>query len=54
MTNEKRFVLFVIIVFLWMIASSYLTRMMGWNPPPKKPAPLAADKAKDKDQAGQA
>jgi YidC/Oxa1 family membrane protein insertase len=42
MSNEKRFISFVIVVFLWMIASSYLSRMMGWNPPPKKPPAVAA------------
>jgi YidC/Oxa1 family membrane protein insertase len=43
MTNEKRFVLFVTLVFLWMIGTSYLF-------PPKKlpPAPGAAEKAKEK------
>ena len=46
MSNEKRFISFVIVVFLWMIASSYLSRMMGWNPPPRKPA-VVADRGKD-------
>jgi YidC/Oxa1 family membrane protein insertase len=47
MSNEKRFISFVIVVFLWMIASSYLTRMMGLNPPPpKKPPAIAADQDK--------
>ena len=49
MSNEKRFITFVIVVFLWMIASSYLSRMMGWNPPPpKKPPAIAADQDKVK------
>jgi YidC/Oxa1 family membrane protein insertase len=46
MSNEKRFISFVIVVFLWMIASSYLSRMMGWNPPPKKVPAVAADQGK--------
>ena len=34
-----------------MIGSSYLAKMMGWNPPPRKPpAQAAADKEKDKDK----
>src|SRR4029077_4775831 len=46
MSNEKRFITFVIVVFLWMMASSYLSRMMGWAPPPpKKPPALAGDPA---------
>jgi YidC/Oxa1 family membrane protein insertase len=51
MNNEKRFVLFVVIVFAWMIGASYLSRMMGWTPPPKPRAampPLA-----NKDQGKQ-
>jgi len=50
MSTEKRFVLFCIIVFVWMLGSSYLSRMMGWNPPPRKlpPVQAAADKEKDK------
>src|SRR5271165_4062575 len=49
MTNQKRFVLFCIIVFGWMLASSYISRMMGWVPPPKKPLPIpaAAQQAKE-------
>ena len=45
MTNEKRFVLFVTIVFLWMMGANYLF-------PRRKPAPLpaAADKLKAKDK----
>jgi YidC/Oxa1 family membrane protein insertase len=46
MTNEKRFVLFVTLVFLWMMGTSYLF-------PPKKlpPAPAAAaDKANEKNK----
>jgi YidC/Oxa1 family membrane protein insertase len=46
MTNEKRFVLFVLIVFLWMMGTSYLF-------PPRKlppPAQALADKIKAKDK----
>ena len=45
MSNEKRFVLFVILVFLWMMGTSYL-----FPPRKKPPAPAAADQAKDKDK----
>jgi YidC/Oxa1 family membrane protein insertase len=45
MTNEKRFVLFVAIVFLWMMGTNYFF-------PRRKPAPLpaAADNLKAKDK----
>ena len=44
MTNEKRFVLFVTIVFLWMMGTNYLF-------PRKRPVPLpAADKVKAADK----
>ena len=45
MTNEKRFVLFVTIVFLWMMGANYLF-------PRRKPAPVpaAADKVRGKDK----
>ena len=44
MSNEKRFVLFIAFVFVWMIALTLCHRgSWGWNPPPKKPpAPSAA------------
>jgi YidC/Oxa1 family membrane protein insertase len=42
MKQEKNLVLFFVLVFLWMIGASYVSRQMGWNPPPKKPAPIAA------------
>jgi YidC/Oxa1 family membrane protein insertase len=52
MNNEKRFVVFVVIVFLWMIGASYFTRMMGWTPPPKQiPAvPVVTEKDKEKER----
>ncbi|MGO9469027.1 MAG: YidC/Oxa1 family insertase periplasmic-domain containing protein [Isosphaeraceae bacterium] len=38
MTNDKRIVLFIVLLVGWMLASSYLTRLLGLNPePPKRP-----------------
>ncbi len=43
MSNEKqKVVLFVTICCLWMFAYSYISRMMGWNAPPRKPPVVAA------------
>jgi len=51
MSQQKRIALFFVLVFCWMIGSSYLSKMMGWNPPPRKPAAqAAADKDKDRDK----
>jgi len=50
MSQQKRIALFFVVVFCWMITSSYLSKMMGWNPPPRKPpAHAAAGKDKDKE-----
>src|SRR5690349_20734200 len=51
MSQQKRIALFFVIVFCWMMATSYVSRIMGWNPPPRKPpapAPLAKEKGQDK------
>ena len=37
MTNEKRFVLFVVLVFVWMMAYSYHFAADGLEPAAKKP-----------------
>ena len=37
MNNEKRFVLFIILMFFWMMGFPYVMRLLGLNPPPKKP-----------------
>jgi YidC/Oxa1 family membrane protein insertase len=51
MTNEKRTVLFVILMVAWMIAAPYLLRLMGLNPEPRKPPPhlprIAAENQND-------
>jgi YidC/Oxa1 family membrane protein insertase len=57
MTHEKRLVFFFILVVAWMIGSLYISRWMGWTPPPqKKPPALATDKgnppAPDKSEKG--
>jgi len=52
MSQQKRIALFFVLVFCWMIGTSYLSRLMGWNPPPRKPPALAAadkDKGQDKE-----
>jgi YidC/Oxa1 family membrane protein insertase len=36
MNNEKRIVLFVVLLSVWMLVYSFISREMGWNPPPKK------------------
>jgi len=51
MNNDKRIVLFIVMMVAWMIASSYLTRLLGLAPEPPKRQPVppiaAADKKKD-------
>ncbi len=42
MSNEKRFFLFIVLMFLWMMAFPYVMRLLGLNPPPKKPPAAAA------------
>lgn len=56
MNNEKRFVLFIILMFLWMMGFPYIMRLLGINPPPQKPAvrPGAAALAEKKAQPGKA
>jgi len=54
MNNDKRIVLFIVLMVAWMIGSSYLTRLMGLNPePPKRPQlPPNAAALKEKDAKG--
>ncbi len=40
MSNEKRIVLFVLLVFGWMFVYTSIATRMGWNRPPKKAAPI--------------
>jgi YidC/Oxa1 family membrane protein insertase len=47
MGQEKKLVLFFLIVFLWMIGTSYFSRWMGWTRPPKRPPAVAASKDTD-------
>jgi YidC/Oxa1 family membrane protein insertase len=43
MSNEKRFVLFILLMLFWMMGFPYVMRFLGLNPPPKKPpAPAVA------------
>jgi len=50
MNDQKRIVQFFVAILCWMIVSSYISKMLGWTPPPRKPlAQAAAGKDKDKD-----
>jgi YidC/Oxa1 family membrane protein insertase len=53
MSNEKRFVLFIALMFLWMLGFPYVMGLLGLTPPPKKaPAPpIAAGGAEKKGEA---
>ena len=57
MSNERRFVLFVVIMFAWLLGFPYLLKSLGLAPPPppKKPPAAAVDdaakKALDENQA---
>jgi YidC/Oxa1 family membrane protein insertase len=42
MSQEKKLVLFFAGVFLWMIVATQVSRLMGWTPPQRKPAAVAA------------
>ncbi len=42
MSNEKRFALFVVLMFAWLLGSPYLLRSLGLLPPPQKKPPAAA------------
>jgi YidC/Oxa1 family membrane protein insertase len=42
MNNEKRFVLFIILMFIWMMGFPYIMQLLGLTPPSRKPAPPAA------------
>ena len=46
MSNEKRFALFVVLVFAYLLSSPYVLRSLGLLPPPQKKPPAAADALK--------
>lgn len=48
MTNDKRIVLFIILMVAWMIASPYLMRLLGLDPGPRKPPPGLPNAAANK------
>ncbi len=52
MSNERRFVLFVVIMFAWLLGFPYLLKSLGLapTPAPKKPPVVAADEAARKDR----
>ena len=53
MSNEKRFALFVVLMFAWLLGSPYLLRSLGLLPPPQKKPPAAvADALKATQGAG--
>src|SRR5262245_54188460 len=42
MSNEKRFALFVVLMFAWLLGFPYIQKFMGLAPPPQKKAPTPA------------
>src|SRR5262245_50866744 len=51
MSNEKRFALFVVLMFAWLLGFPYVLKFFGLAPPaPKKPPAAAA--ARDAGKAG--
>ncbi len=52
MSNEKRFVLSMLLVFIWMMGWPYVGRQLGLWPAPKKP-PVVADAGKDQEKKGE-
>src|SRR4051794_5316582 len=43
MSNEKRFALFVVLMFAWLLGFPYILKFLGLNPPPpQKKAPAIA------------
>jgi YidC/Oxa1 family membrane protein insertase len=56
MTNDKRYVLCWLLIFAWLMGLPYIMKLAGIDiggkkPPVVPPAPIAADKDKDKDLA---
>jgi YidC/Oxa1 family membrane protein insertase len=48
MSQEKRIVLCFVLIICWMFVATYVRRQLGWDPPPKKPAPtVVAEKDKN-------
>ena len=52
MSNEKRFFLSMLLVFVWMMGWPYVARQLGWAPEPKKP-PAVAAAGKDQEKKGE-
>jgi YidC/Oxa1 family membrane protein insertase len=46
MTNEKRFVLFIAVMFGWLLAFPYVMRFLGLSAPPRKPPTIPPAAAK--------
>ena len=52
MSNEKRLVLCVLLIFVWVMIAPNLFRSLGLLPPPAKRAPAPAQAAADPLKAG--
>jgi len=49
MSNEKRFVLFAVVMFAWLLGFPYVMRFLGLSPAPRKPPALPAAAAAAQD-----
>lgn len=52
MSNERRFALFVALMFAWLLGFPYLLQMLGLAPPPPKPKPKPDAVATEKSEPG--
>jgi len=53
MSNERRFALFVALMFAWLLGFPYLLQMLGLAPPPPKPKPKPGVVATEKNEKGE-
>src|SRR5262245_38443285 len=56
MSNEKRFVLFLVLMFAYLLGYPYLMRLLGVNPLPRKPPaarPAVAASGQDQEKKGE-
>src|SRR5262249_10183398 len=53
MRNEKRFVLFLVLMLIWMMGFPYVARLLGIVPPPAKKAPIPPPAVAEADKKGE-